>query len=129
MDSQSLAVAVADAYMEAAIADNPDDYLSMSVVYLPAMDAVVQQMENYAAYLTQALDSGELATFSRARQRMYAFGEFSDASSDMVDMAALLAATRSMAPQTASALENAYQKAVRYNVGTETFDYLTGLSV
>ena len=92
MDSQSLAVAVADAYMEAAIADNPDDYLSMSVVYLPAMDAVVQQMENYAAYLTQALDSGELATFSRARQRMYAFGEFSDASSDMVDMAALLAA-------------------------------------
>lgn len=129
MDSQSLAVAVADAYMEAAIADNPDDYLSMSVVYLPAMDAVVQQMENYAAYLTQALDSGELATFSRARQRMYAFGEFSDASSDMVDMAALLAATRSMAPQTASALESAYQKAVRYNVGTETFDYLTGLSV
>lgn len=60
---------------------------------------------------------------------MYAFGEFSDASSDMVDMAAMLQATRSIAPQTAAALENAYQKAVRYNVGTEKFDYLTGLSI
>ena len=129
MDSQSLAIAVADAYMKAGLADNPDDYLSMSVVYLPAMDAVVRQMEDYAAYLTQALDSGELATFSRARQRMYAFGEFNENSSDMVDMAALLAATRSMAPKTAAALESAYQKAVRYNVGTETFDYLTGLSI
>ncbi len=129
MDSQSLAVAIADAYMEACTDENPDDYLSMSVVYLPAMNYLVDTMETYAAYLSQALNEGQLAAFSRARQRMYAFGEFSDASSDMVDMAAMLQATRSIAPQTAAALESAYQKAVRYNVGTEKFDYLTGLSI
>ena len=93
MDSQSLAVAIADAYMEACTDENPDDYLSMSVVYLPAVNYLVDTMETYAAYLSQALNEGQLAAFSRARQRMYTFGEFSDASSDMVDMAAMLQAT------------------------------------
>ena len=129
MDTQALAVTMADAYMQACTEENPDDYLSMSVTYLPAMEAVVNAMETYAAYLTQALDNGQLATFSRARQRMYAFGSFDDASSDMVDFAALLDATRSIAPQTAAVLDSAYQQAVRYNVGTGKFDYLTGLSI
>ena len=57
MDSQSLAVAIADAYMEACTDENPDDYLSMSVVYLPAMNYLVDTMETYAAYLSQARSS------------------------------------------------------------------------
>lgn len=129
LDAQGICVAIADAYMEACLDANPDDYLSMSVLYLPAMDYLVSTMETYAAYLSQALDAGQLSTFSRARQRMYAFGDFDDATSDMVDMMALIDATRSIAPQTAEVLETAYDRVVRYNVGTRKFDYLTGMSV
>ena len=129
LDAQGICVAIADAYMEACLDENPDDYLSMSVLYLPAMEHLVNTMETYAAYLSQALDAGQLSTFSRARKRMYAFGDFDDATSDMVDMMALIDATRSIAPQTAEALQSAYERVVRYNVGTRKFDYLTGMSV
>lgn len=129
LDAQGICVSIADAYMEACLDANPDDYLSMSVLYLPAMDYLVSTMETYAAYLSQALDAGQLSTFSRARQRMYAFGDFDDATSDMVDMMALIDATSSIAPQTAEVLETAYDRVVRYNVGTRKFDYLTGMSV
>ena len=129
MDNQALGVAMADAYMEDCLNTDPNQYLSMSVIYLPAMEGVVNAMESYAAYLAQALDAGELSTFSRARSRMYSFGEYYDASSDMVDMMALIDSTRQFAPQTADVLESAYKKAVRYNVGTDMFDYLTGLSI
>ena len=129
LDAQGIGVAIADAYMEACLDENPDDYLSMSVLYLPAMEYLVSTMETYAAYLSQALDAGQLSTFSRARQRMYAFGDFNDATSDMVDMMALIDGTRTIAPQTADVLQTAYERVVRYNVGTRKFDYLTGMSV
>lgn len=129
LDAQGIGVAIADAYMEACLDENPDDYLSMSVLYLPAMEYLVSTMETYAAYLSQALDAGQLSTFSRARQRMYAFGDFDDATSDMVDMMALIVGTRTIAPQTADVLQTAYERVVRYNVGTRKFDYLTGMSV
>lgn len=129
LDAQGIGVAIADAYMEACLDENPDDSLSMSVLYLPAMEYLVSTMETYAAYLSQALDAGQLSTFSRARQRMYAFGDFNDATSDMVDMMALIDGTRTIAPQTADVLQTAYERVVRYNVGTRKFDYLTGMSV
>ena len=129
LDAQGIGVAIADAYMEACLDENPDDYLSMSVLYLPAMDYLVSTMETYASYLSQALDAGQLSTFSRARQRMYAFGDFDSATSDMVDMMALIDGTRTIAPQTADVLQTAYERVVRYNVGTRKFDYLTGMSV
>lgn len=129
LDAQGIGVAIADAYMEACLDENPDDYLSMSVLYLPAMEYLVSTMETYAAYLSQALDAGQLSTFSRARQRMYAFGDFNDATSDMVDIMALIDGTRTIAPQTADVLQTAYERVVRYNVGTRKFDYLTGMSV
>lgn len=129
LDAQGIGVAIADAYMEACMDENPDDYLSMSVLYLPAMDYLVSTMETYASYLSQALDAGQLSTFSRARQRMYAFGDFDSATSDMVDMMALIDGTRTIAPQTADVLQTAYERVVRYNVGTRKFDYLTGMSV
>ena len=107
MDNQALGVAMADAYMEDCLNTDPNQYLSMSVIYLPAMEGVVNAMESYSAYLAQALDAGELSTFSRARSRMYSFGEYYDASSDMVDMMALIDSTRQFAPQTADVLESA----------------------
>ncbi|MDD3410817.1 MAG: clostripain-related cysteine peptidase, partial [Eubacteriales bacterium] len=129
IDTQSLCIAGADIFMQSSMADDPNNYLSQSVIYLPAMEPLVKQMESYAAYLCQALDNGQLATFSRSRQRMYSFGSYCDHATDMVDFMAFLDATRQFAPNTAARVEAAYQKAVRYSVGTNTFDYLTGLSI
>ena len=60
---------------------------------------------------------------------MYSFGKFSDASSDQVDFTAFLDATRQFAPNMASQLEKSYQDCIYYCIGTDTFDYLTGMSV
>lgn len=86
-------------------------------------------METYAAYLTDALENGQMPTISRLRQRMYAFGKFSDASSDQVDFMAFLDATRQFAPNMASQLESTYRHCIYYCVGTDMFDYLTGMSL
>lgn len=131
MDSQTLSVAVADAYIEACMDYNPDSYYSLSVTYLPAVIKLTEYMENYAALLADALANGQIATFSRARQRMYSFGSFYEeaASTNMVDFMAFLDATRQFAPNVANMVESAYRKAMRYSIGTDMFDYLTGLTI
>ena len=129
MDSADIAVSIADNFMSACLEDNPNDYLSQSVMNLAALPAFRDQLETYAAYLSDALSNGQLPTISRSRQRMYSFGKFSDASSDQVDFTAFLDATRQFAPNMASQLEKSYQDCIYYCIGTDTFDYLTGMSV
>ena len=80
-------------------------------------------------YLTDALENGQMPTISRSRQRMYSFGKFSNASSDQVDFMAFLDATRQFAPNMASQLESTYRHCIYYCVGTDMFDYLTGMSL
>ncbi|MDD3336131.1 MAG: hypothetical protein PHI98_11545 [Eubacteriales bacterium] len=60
---------------------------------------------------------------------MYSFGSFSDSATNMVDFMAFLDATREFAPNTANLVENAYKRAVRYSIGSDGFDYLTGMSI
>lgn len=129
MDSADIAVSIADQFMSACLEDNPNDYLSQSVINLEAIPAFREQLETYAAYLTDALSNGQLPTISRSRQRMYSFGKFSDASSDQVDFMAFLDATRQFAPNMASQLEASYSDCIYYSIGTDMFDYLTGMSV
>ena len=129
MDSADIAVSIADNFMSACLEDNPNDYLSQSVMNLAALPAFRDQLETYAAYLSDALSNGQLPTISRSRQRMYSFGKFSDASSDQVDFTAFLDATRQFAPNMASQLEKSYQDCIYYCIGTDMFDYLTGMSV
>lgn len=129
MDTQALGVAIADSFVAAGLAEEPDDYLSMSVTYLPAVANLCDYMEAYSAYLVQALENGQLPVLSRARDRMYSFGDFVEQDSGCVDMMAYLNGTRQFAPETAQAVEEAYKQAVRYCVGSTQYDYLTGLSI
>ena len=129
MDSADIAVSIADNFMAACVEDNPNDYLSQSVINLSALPEFRDQLETYAAYLTDALSHGQLPTISRSRQRMYSFGKFSDASSDQVDFMAFLDATRQFAPNMASQLEASAQDCIYDSTGTDMFDYLTGMSV
>ena len=85
MSSADIAVSIADQFMAACLSDNPNDYLSQSVINLSAIPTLRAQLETFSAYLTDALENGQMPTISRSRQRMYSFGKFSDASSDQVD--------------------------------------------
>ena len=129
MDSADIAVSMVDRYMEACLDVNPNDYLSLSVIDLSVVPTLLRQVETYSAYLTEALENGQLSTISRARQRMYPFGKFADSSSDMVDFMAFLDATRQFAPNMASQIESTYRSAIHYSRGTDLFDYLTGMSI
>lgn len=60
---------------------------------------------------------------------MYPFGKFADSSTDMVDFMAFLDATRQFAPNMASQIESTYRTAIHYSLGTDMFDYLTGMSI
>ena len=129
MSSADIAVSIADNFMAACLADNPNDYLSQSVINLSAIPTLKAQLETFSSYLTDALENGQMPTISRSRQRMYSFGKFSDASSDQVDFMSFLDATRQFAPNMASQLEATYRQCVYYSTGTDMFDYLTGMSL
>lgn len=129
MKSADIAVSMVDRYMEACLSNNPNDYLSLSVIDLSVVPTLLRQVETYSAYLTEALENGQLPTISRARQRMYPFGKFADSSTDMVDFMAFLDATRQFAPNMASQIESTYRTAIHYSLGTDMFDYLTGMSI
>ena len=129
MSSADIAVSIADQFMAACLSDNPNDYLSQSVINLSAIPTLKAQLETFSAYLTDALENGQMPTISRSRQRMYSFGKFSDASSDQVDFMSFLDATRQFAPNMASQLEATYRQCILYSTGTDMFDYLTGMSL
>lgn len=129
MDSQSVGTAIVDTYMKCSAEYDPNEPVSLSMVYLPAVPALTEKLEDYSAYLTQALNQDQLSFFSRSQRRMYAFGDYDDASSGCVDFMAFLDGTRTIAPKTAAEVEKAYKQAVRYSAGNKQFDYLTGLSI
>lgn len=129
MDNLALGRAIADAYYQACMADNPNDYFCLSVVDLTQMKALNDEMEAFSAYLSAALENGELNTVSRARRRMYSFGEFCDSASDMVDLKALLNAYQAFAPSSAARVQTALKNAVSYSIGSDMFDSICGLSI
>ena len=57
MSSADIAVSIADQFMAACLSDNPNDYLSQSVINLSAIPTLKAQLETFSAYLTDALNA------------------------------------------------------------------------
>ena len=129
MDSQTIGTNICDTFIQYCRQHRENNYLSLSVTYLPALPHLVSSLETFSGYLVQALHNGELGSLSRVRSRMYSFGGYYDSESGCVDFMAFLDATKQYASSTASDVQKAYESAVRYSVGTKDFDYLTGLSI
>ena len=81
---------IADSYMEAGKEENPDDYLTLSVIDIKKMEPLQAAMENLGLTLQNELMGGREAEIRRGRSRMYTFGSFVDGSWDMVDLGAVL---------------------------------------
>lgn len=129
MSTERLCKVIADGFYETCALVAPDDYVTQSVIYLPAMGQLIEYMDQFSGYLAQALENGELATFSRTRARLFEFGSFYDSSSDMVDLAQMVSAFSSYAPKTAANVLAALNRAVKYTRNGAGFEEACGLSI
>ena len=129
MDSGALCRLIVDSYMEGALAENPDGYLTMSAVALRGLDPLQETVETFAAALLGQLEGGNIQDVRRGRSQMYTFGAFCDASWDMVDMGAMLDAYARFDPDLAAQARKQLGDAVFYSRQTDNLSPCSGLSV
>ena len=129
MTNEELCGLIAKGFMGDGMGGPADEYMTISAVSLPAVRDLEKSMEDFAACLTQALESGDLAAIRRGRSRIYTFGSFCDGSWDMVDLGAALDAFAQLAPESAAQARRHLNQAVIVKRQTEDLDPCSGLSV
>ena len=129
IDNQALCRVIAESYMEAALEENPYDYLTMSTVSLPKVRQLEKSMEAFAAAMADKLKAGDFSAIRRARSRMYTFGSYYDGSWDMVDLGEALGAYAQIAPEYAAQARRDLEQAVIVNRQTKNLPACSGLSV
>ena len=129
MSGDALCRMIVDTYMDAALKDAPDDYLTLSAVDLAGMGDLQDVFEEFAAALMNQLDQDNAADVRRGRSRMYTFGSFVNGSWDMVDMAAVLDAYAKFDPDLAARARKCLSRAMLVNRQTDNLDPCCGLSV
>ena len=129
MSTEELCRLIVDSYMEAGLEDNPDDYLTLSVIDLKKMGPLQEAMENLGMTLQSELAGGREAEIRRGRSRMYTFGSFVDGSWDMVDLGAVLDAYSQFDRSEATKARQALKEAVLVSEQTENLGLCSGLSV
>ena len=129
MSTEALCGQIVDTFMEAGLADTPDDYLTLSAIDLRQIDPLLNAMENMGAVLMNEIEQGRAADVRRGRSRMYTFDSFCDGSWDMVDLGAMLDAYARFDPDGAAEARSALSKAVLISRQTDNLNSCCGLSV
>ena len=129
MSDEDLCMAIIDTYMDESLADEPDDYLTLSAVSLAHVGALQDSMERFANIMIGQIENGNLSAVRRGRSRLYTFGSFDDGSWDMVDLGAALDAFAQFDPDNAAEAKNRLAKTVLYSAQTDNLDTCSGLSV
>ena len=129
MTTEQLCGMIADSYMQAALEEYPDDYLTLSAIDLRKIDPLQNAMEHLGETLQAQLKNGQLADIRRGRSRMYTFGSFDDGSWDMVDLGAMLDAYAQFDPTGAANARAALSDAVLFSRQTRNLLPCSGLSV
>ena len=129
MPDEDLCGAIIESFMEAGLAEDPDEYLTLSAVKLSEVGALESCMEQFAGVLDGQLQSGNLSAVRRGRSRMYAFGSFDDASWDMVDLGAMLDAYAQFDAATAAEARRCLSRAVVLSSQTDNLDPCSGMSI
>lgn len=128
ISDEDLCGAIIETFMEAGLADDPDDYLTLSAVDLSQMNTLKTSMEQFASVMSVQLQNN-MSAIRRGRSRMYAFGSFSDASWDMVDLGAVLNAYAQFDSAGAAEAKRCLSKAVIASSQTDNLDTCCGLSI
>lgn len=129
MTNKALCERILDTYMDAALKENPDDWLTLSAVDLKAIEPLRQTVEGFASVLLGELEQGNVADVSRGRSQMYTFGSFVDGSWDMVDMGVMLDAYAHYDPDGAAQARRQLSEAVMASRQSDKLDACSGLSV
>ncbi len=129
ISDEDLCGAIAETFMDAALNDEPDEYLTLSAVSLADIKALQDSMESFASVMSGQLQSGNLSAVTRGRSRLYTFGSFDDGSWDMVDRGAALDAFAQFDPQNAAEAKKHLSKAVLFSLQTENLPECSGLSI
>ena len=129
LSDEALCGHIIESYMEAGLANEPDDYLTLSAVDLSRIGDLESAMENFAVSMLDQVQGGNLSAVRRGRSRMYAFGSFADASWDMVDLDAVLDAYAQFDADAASEAKRSLSKAVVLSSQTDNLDSCCGLSI
>ncbi len=129
ISTEDLCALIVDSFVEAALDDNPDEYVTLSAISLPKIRELEESMEEFAAQMGQELQSGGVASIRRSRSRMYTFGSFDDGSWDMVDLGAMLDAYAHLAPDTAAKARRQLDQSVICKRQSDNLDPCSGLSI
>ena len=129
ISDEDLCGAIIESFMEAGLADDPDEYLTLSAVRLSEIGALESSLEDFAAVMTGQIQSGNLSTIRRGRSRMYTFGSFDDGSWDMVDLGAVLDTYAQFDALKAAEAKKCLEKAVVASAQTDNLDTCSGLSI
>lgn len=129
ISDEDLCGSIIENYMEAGLANTPDDYLTLSAVKLSEVGALEKSMEQFADVMSGQLKGGNLSAVRRGRSRMYTFGSFDDGSWDMVDLGAVLDAYSQFDSSTATEAKRCLSKAVILSKQTNNLDTVCGMSI
>ena len=129
MSDEDVCREIVESYMEAGLAEDPDDYLTLSAVNLAGVRELKSCMEQFAAVISGEASGGNLNLIRRGRSRMYSFGSFDEASWDMVDLGAVLDAYSQFDQNLAAEARRLLRKAVVCSEQTDNLDTCSGLSI
>ena len=129
ISDEDLCAAIIETFMDAGLAEVPDDYLTLSAVKLSEMPALESSMEKFATVMSGQISSGNISAIRRGRSRLYTFGSFDDGSWDMVDLGAALDAYAQFDPGQAAEAKRCLGRAVLASMQTDNLDTCSGLSI
>ncbi len=129
LTDEEICAAIIETYMEAGLADTPDDYLTLSAVNLSNMGDLKASMEKFASVMAGQIQGDNFSAIRRGRSRLYTFGSFDDGSWDMVDLGAALDVYAQFDPENAAEAKRCLSKTVLYSSQTDNLDTCCGLSI
>ena len=129
LTDEEICAAIIETFMEAGLADQPDDYLTLSAVKLANMGDLQASMEKFASVMSGQIEGDNFSAVRRGRSRLYTFGSFDDGSWDMVDLGAALNVYAQFDPENAAEAKKCLSKAVLYSSQTDNLDTCCGLSI
>ena len=130
MDSPSLYQILQEDYFTQNLDQDPDAYLTLSIVDCSRIPELSRSMEALTASVNSKVnDSAVLSAFSRDRSRMYEFGEFRDNAWDMVDMSEVIRSFARYDEDTANKASAALDACVLSTMKSDNLGKCSGLSV
>ena len=122
---------IVEAYAQGVGMEDTPEYTTLSMIDTAGMAALNADLERIAAYMSRALDNGQLATISRMLGRAYSFDTYSsaDESWDMYDLEDYLTICEQFAPESVQQARASLDKCIVWSYTSGDVPTASGLSI